>query len=102
MNQLLWPHKCRGFSYWFIAAGFLLSYFYYRGFRPDFLDIKTFAIASAFLEKKYFVFIQNNLLDEIAFLSLHFGLFIQIFSQPKRNLLKVFIINIDCLIFFRC
>jgi hypothetical protein len=71
MKSLFWPHKYRNMANWFIAAGIMLFYFYYKGYRPDFLDLKTFAFASTFLEKKFLVFIQNNMLDEIAFVELN-------------------------------
>ena len=88
MKTSLWPHKFRKISYWLIAAGVLLSYAHLKGYRPAFLDFETFAIASTFLQKRFFVLIENNFLDELAFLTFQMGLLLQILTEEKVSNIK--------------
>lgn len=84
MSNILWPHKYRKLSIWLLAAGVLLSYAYFKGYRPAFLALKTFAFASAFIQKQYLVFIENNILDELAFICIQLGLLLQIFTEESK------------------
>ncbi len=57
------------------ALGGLLLYLYFYGVRPGFLNVSVPAIASTYLEKRYFLVVQTNLLDELAFACFIGGLY---------------------------
>jgi hypothetical protein len=78
------PNKLRLVGLFLIVIGIAFTVFrFYYGQKPDWLDIKVFAIYSSFLQKKYFSLITNNILEEVAGLSIFIGLFFIAFSKEK-------------------
>ena len=80
----LFPNTLRFVGIFLVIVGIALTVFrFYYGQKPDWLDVKVFAIYSSFLQQKYFSFITNNILEELAGLSLFIGLFFIAFSKEK-------------------
>lgn len=77
-----------------ILAGAFFAYLYFWGGRPECFNIKTFAIVSAYLETRYFVIAQTNILDELAAILFLTGIVALSFSKlkaekPEYTLLRV-------------
>jgi len=95
------PLKIYLFPSWIKLPGFLLmlggaffAYLYFWGERPEFFNIKVFAIVSAYLETRYFVIAQTNILDELAAILFLTGIVAFSFSKlktekPEYTLLRV-------------
>lgn len=63
-----------------VAAGFLR---FVKGIKPEFLDVKVFAIYSMYFDTKYFSIIGNNISEEITGLLLLTGVFFFTFAREK-------------------
>jgi hypothetical protein len=87
MKQLLLP-------FYFKKAGFLLAILgivstYVRfglGIKPDFLDIKTFAIYSSIFKTVWLSIVNNNISEEICAILFLSGLIMIAFSKEKTEL----------------
>ena len=79
----LLPAKAKYIGWALTVVAAVFAYLYFYGGRPDFFKVKVFAIASLYLEKKYFTIIQTNLLDELAAVLFIAGWTICAFSQEK-------------------
>ncbi len=73
--------KFLGLVMMFLALPF--AYLYFWGGRPEFFNIKTFAIVTSYAETRYFVIIQTNLLDELAAILFLVGITLFSFSKEK-------------------
>ena len=73
--------KFLGLVMMFLALPF--AYLYFWGGRPEFFNIKTFAIVTSYAETRYFVIIQTNLLDELAAILFIVGITLFSFSKEK-------------------
>ena len=56
---------------------------FYLGQKPEFFEIKVFAVYSTFLQTKYFSFITNNISEEISGLTILLGLVFLAFSKER-------------------
>jgi hypothetical protein len=65
-----------------IAAAFLI---YILDFKPEFLDIKVFAVFSYYFDKKFFSVISNNAGEELVILLILIGLFLLSFSKLRNE-----------------
>ena len=72
----------------FWATGGIFIYMYLQDIRPKFLDVSVPAIASTYLEKRYFTLVKTNLTDELGFLSLIIGMYILVFNGEHRKELE--------------
>ena len=79
----LLPAKAKYIGWALTVAAAVFAYLYFYGGRPDFFKVKVFALASLYLEKKYFAIIQTNLLDELAAVLFIAGWTICAFSKEK-------------------
>lgn len=61
------------------------AYLYFWGGRPEAFNIKVFAIVSQYLETRYFVLAQTNVLDELAATLLTLGVALFSFSKEKKE-----------------
>jgi hypothetical protein len=65
-------------------SGLILGIFRFKyGFKPDSLEIKTFALYSSYLENKFLEFTRNNMSEEITGFMIITGLFMISFSREK-------------------
>ena len=81
----LLPAKAKYIGWALIAIAAFFAYLYFFGGKPEFFKIKVFALASLYLEKKYCVIIQTNLLDELAAVLFIAGWTISAFSKEKNE-----------------
>lgn len=97
----LWPYKFKKWSTLLviIGVGFLVAY--QKGVKPEWMNVKVFALASTYLENRYLQIVQTNLMDEIGFMSLISGIGLLIFTEEKNEelvfneyRLKAFIISL--------
>lgn len=81
----LFPYRFRFYGLLSVLASFVFAYFYFWGGKPEFFNIKIFAIISSYLETRYFVFAQTNLLDELAAILFIAGIVAFSFSKSKNE-----------------
>jgi hypothetical protein len=72
-------------------AGFLR---FGKGIKPDFLDVKVFAVYSVYFDTKYFSIIGNNISEEISGLLLLTGLFFFSFAREKNENANLWIFRV--------
>ncbi len=82
----LLPKSFRYAGWLFVILGIVSAVFrFHYGIKPEFLEIKVFAIYSSFLQSKYFSFITNNYSEEITGLLVLTGLLFIAFSKEKND-----------------
>jgi len=80
------PKSFRYAGWLFVILGIVSAVFrFHYGIKPEFLEIKVFAIYSSFLQSKYFSFITNNYIEEITGLLVLTGLLFIAFSKEKND-----------------
>lgn len=80
------PRSLRFAGIIFFISGLLFAVARFKyGFKPDALDLKTFAMYSSYLETKYMQIIRNNMGEEISGFLLLAGLFLISFSREKHE-----------------
>lgn len=80
----LLPNRFKIIGLFLLAIGIILTVSrFYFGQKPDWLDMKVFAVYSSFLQTKFFTFITNNILEELSGLSVFIGLVFIAFSKEK-------------------
>lgn len=83
--MFLLPYKTRFVAAVLLIASSVCAYLYFLGGRPEFFNIKIFALVSAYLETRYFVIAQTNILDELAAILLLAGIAAFSFSKLKTE-----------------
>ena len=88
----LFSHRSRFYGLISILASLACAWLYFRGGKPDLFNIRIFAIVSAYMETRYFVWAQTNILDELAAVLLIAGITIISFSKEinESELLNLF------------
>lgn len=82
----LLPKSFRYAGWLLVILGIVSAVFrFHYGIKPEFLEIKVFAIYSSFLQSKYFTFITNNISEEITGLLVLTGLLFIAFSKEKND-----------------
>jgi hypothetical protein len=86
MNKYyLEPHKIKFVGLVLFIAGLFLAFLrFYLNLKPDFLEIKTFAFYSIYLETRIFEQIKNNFFDEIIIITSVLGQYLIIYSLIKN------------------
>lgn len=79
----LFPYRTKFTGILLILISMVFAWLYFRGGKPDFFNIRIFAVISAYLETRYFVWAQTNILDELAALFLIAGITLFSFSKEK-------------------
>ena len=79
----LLPAKAKYLGWALAVAAAVFASLYFVGGKPEFFKVKVFALASVYLETKYFSVIQTNLLDELAAILFIAGWTIVTFSKEK-------------------
>lgn len=94
------PNKVRIYGWVILLFGILLgvSRFYF-GVKPEFLNIKVFAVYSKYFETNYFKVIENHVSEELTALLILVGLFIISFTKEKIENDSVEAIRYKSLIF---
>jgi len=81
----LFPHRTRFYGLILILVSLVCAWLYFWGGKPDIFNIRIFAIVSAYIETRYFVWAQTNILDELAAVFLIAGITIISFSKEKNE-----------------
>ncbi|MCP9768469.1 hypothetical protein EGI22_11140 [Lacihabitans sp. LS3-19] len=82
-TNTLFPNRYKKLSYVLIPLGLIFLGAYLEGIKPDFLNIKVFALASTYMENRFGQIVQTNAMDEIGMSLFIAGLFIMIFTEEK-------------------
>lgn len=85
ISIFFFPHKFRYAGFVFIFLGIVAGYLYYFGGKPDFFVSPVFAMVTSYLETRFFVMAQTNLLDEIAAVFTICGFALLGFSKEKSE-----------------
>lgn len=98
--KLFLPNKLRIYGWVILLFGIILcvSRFYF-GVKPEFLNIKVFAVYSKYFETNYFKVIENHVSEELTALLILVGLFILSFTNEKIENDSVSAIRYKSLIF---
>ncbi|WP_159521479.1 hypothetical protein [Sunxiuqinia indica] len=73
--------KCLGFALVVLALPF--AYLYFWGGKPEIFNVRIFAFVTTYLETRYFVLSQTNILDELAAVLTIIGIALISFSKEK-------------------
>lgn len=84
-QMLLFPHKTRFLGLILIFLSLPFGYFYFWGGKPDIFNIKVFAVVSAYIETRYLVVAQTNMLDELSAILLITGTGLFSFAREKKE-----------------
>ena len=79
----LLPHSFRYAGYLLIIFSLGAVYLYFLGGRPAFFEVPVFAIVTSYVETRWLVLAQTNVLDEIAMIFIILGLIFIGFSRDK-------------------
>lgn len=79
----LFPFKAKFMGLALMVLSLPFVYLYFWGGKPEIFNIKIFAVVTTYLETRYFVISQTNILDELA--AIFFILGISIFSFSKEK-----------------
>lgn len=94
----LLPKSFRPVGWLFVFLGIVFAVFrFHYGMKPEFLEIKVFAVYSSFLQTKYFTFITNNYSEEVVGLLLFIGLLFIAFSKEKDENEEVMLLRLRSL-----
>jgi hypothetical protein len=90
----LFPFHFRFIGFLLIIIGAVAGYLYYWGGKPAFFEVPVFAVLTSYIETRYFVVAQTNLLDEAAAVFILTGMIFIGFSKEKTedqliNLLRI-------------
>ena len=88
----LFPNRSRFYGLVLILASLACAWLYFWGGKPEIFNIRIFAVVSAYIETRYFVWAQTNILDELAAVFLIAGITIFSFSKEinESKLLNLF------------
>lgn len=84
--RFLFPQWCRIVGFFLFLSGITAAFLIYiLDFKPEFLDIKVFAVFSYYFDKKFFSVISNNAGEELVILLILIGLFLLSFSKLRNE-----------------
>lgn len=82
--KLFLPNKIRIYGWVILLFGLILGVIrFYFGIKPEFLNIKVFAVYSKYFETNYFKVIENHVSEELTALLILVGLFVISFTKEK-------------------
>ena len=85
MSLSVFNYKVKFLGLAFVILSIPFAYLYFWGGRPDFFKVPVFAIVSKYMETRYFVIAQTNILDELAAILLISGIALISFSKEKKE-----------------
>lgn len=86
LGKYLISNRLRPLGIVLFAIGIILLILKYQfNYKPDFLDLKVFAIYSFYIEAKTFTMITHQMIADIAGIFLLTGLFIMSFTKEKNE-----------------
>ena len=81
----LFPFKAKFLGLAFVVLALPFAYLYFFGGKPEIFNVKIFAIVTTYLETRFFVVSQTNILDELAAILLISGVALISFSKEKNE-----------------
>lgn len=81
----LFPFKAKFLGLVFVFLSVPFAYLYFWGGKPEIFNIKIFAVVTTYLETRYFVISQTNMLDELAAILFISGIALISFSKEKNE-----------------
>lgn len=81
----LFPFKAKFLGLAFVVLSVPFAYLYFWGGKPEIFNIKIFAIVTTYLETRFFVVSQTNILDELAAILVISGITLISFSKEKNE-----------------
>lgn len=81
----LFPYRAKFYGLLLILISLVLAWLYFKGGKPDFFNVRIFAVISAYLETRYFIWAKTNILDEFAAAFLIAGTTLFSFSKEKNE-----------------
>lgn len=82
--KLFVPNNIRIYGWVILLFGLILGVIrFYFGVKPEFLNIKVFAVYSKYFETNYFKVIENHVSEELTALLILVGLFVISFTKEK-------------------
>jgi len=89
-SKFLLPYKLRPVGIALVAIGIVLLVLkYHFNYKPDYLNIKVFAIYAFYLEAKTFSLLSHQMLPDIAGIFMLAGLFLIAFTKEKSNIVGI-------------
>lgn len=85
IEMCFFSYRIRFLGLALIIVSFPFAYLYFWGGRPEFFNVKIYALVSAYLETRYFVVAQTNILDEVAAVFFIAGLTLFSFSKERKE-----------------
>lgn len=79
------PYRAKIISLFLIIPGLVFGYLYFFGGRPTFFDTPVFAVATTYMENRFFVFARTNILDELFAILCISGIALFVFSKEKTE-----------------
>ncbi len=79
----IFPFKTKWLGLAMVLLASPFAYLYFWGGRPEMFNVRIFAIVTNYLETRYFVFAQTNILDELAAILFIAGIALISFSKEK-------------------
>jgi len=79
----IFPFKAKFFGLAFLVLSVPFAYLYFWGGKPEIFNVKIFAFVTTYLETRYFVVSQTNILDELAAILFISGIVLVSFSKEK-------------------
>jgi hypothetical protein len=108
LKKMLLPKGLRPFGIVLLILGIILSVLKFSfNLKPDFLDLKVFAVYSYYIEAKTFTMITHQMIGEIGGICMLCGLFLLSFTREKEETeildslrLKAFMITVYLNLFY--
>lgn len=79
----IFPFKAKYLGLALMVFAVPFAYLYFWGGKPEVFNIKIFAIVTTYLETRYFVVSQTNILDELAAIFFLLGITLISFSKER-------------------
>ena len=82
----LFPNRARFIGIFLFLPGLFFGYLYFFGGRPVFFEIPVFAVVTTYMENRFFVIAQTNVLDELFAILCISGLVLIVLSRERNEL----------------
>ncbi len=82
----LFPNRARLIGAILFVPGLYFGYLYFFGSRPAFFEIPVFALVTTYMENRFFVIAQTNVLDELFAILCISGLVLMVLSRERNEL----------------
>jgi hypothetical protein len=78
-------HRAKYLGIFLFILGCFFCYTYFNIGKPEWLNIKVFALVSFYVKRTYFSMIQTNIIDELGALFIILGLLLFFFAKQKEE-----------------